>query len=413
MGNNGVKTSDDPSPGTHALVIATSTLPIHDGDGVPRFVLDLATALSKRYQVTLVAPYSRGSVRAESIGQVSVVRFRYFWPRRLHRLSDGGVVAVNLAASWLARLQVPFLIVAQTLAIRREVKKTGAKVVNAHWLIPQGLSATIACRLTGAKHVAHIHAGDVYFLKRVPLGGAITRFIMHRTEASFADGSHVSSALDELLGANVGTRIRPMGVWADEFRDTDLGRPIEGPYVVFVGRFVEKKGVTYLLRAMTRVREARPDVSLVLIGTGPLEADLKQQVEALGLGKSVLFTGPLSHEMVIGHLKNTAVACVPSIIDSRGETEGMPTVVIEAMAAGARVVGTDVNGIPDVLRDQGNGWLAQPADPDDLARCLLEALESPRGDAVAHEAWITAQAHDWAHVAAQYASVIDAVANEA
>ena len=79
----------------------------------------------------------------------------------------------------------------------------------------------------------------------------------------------------------------------------------------------------------------------------------------------------------------------------------------EAMAAGARVVGSEVDGIPDILKDAENGWLARPADSDDLARALLDALKHPVGDDIADAGEQTALLHDWHRVAEEYALVLD------
>lgn len=110
-------------------------------------------------------------------------------------------------------------------------------------------------------------------------------------------------------------------------------------------------------------------------------------------------------------MRSASVICVPSIIDSRGETEGMPTVVLEAMASGARVVGSNVDGIPDILRDAENGWLVEPADERSLADGILAACSDRRGQEIATEGVETARANDWVAVAKEYKAVLeDAVA---
>lgn len=392
-----------------SLLITTSTFPVHDGDGVPRFVLDLATALTTHFAVTVLAPHSSGASRSELIGNVSVRRFRYFWPARLQRLAEGGVVAVNLGGV-IARLQIPFLLAAEALATCRLLRETKAVAVNPHWLIPQGMTAAVARLFLGTPLVLHLHAGDVYVLRRLRFGRAIARFVTRRSEAILADGSHVRSSIDELVGWSTGARLRPMGVWTETFRRTPGAMTADHPYVLFVGRFVEKKGVTYLLQAMVEVRRQLGDIRLVLVGTGPLETTLRKEAADLGLFSAVTFTGPLPHSEIIKHLHGCRVACVPSIVDSRGETEGMPTVVVEAMAAGARVVGTDVDGIPDILKDARNGWLAKPADSQDLTRQIVAAMQDSSADSRARRAVASARDHDWGEVARQYASVINEVA---
>jgi glycosyltransferase involved in cell wall biosynthesis len=124
----------------------------------------------------------------------------------------------------------------------------------------------------------------------------------------------------------------------------------------------------------------------------------------------VAFLGPLSHSEVVEHLHRASVACVPSIIDSRGETEGMPTVVIEAMASGLRVVGSNVDGIPDLLKNRINGWLAAPADSKELAEALRAALSEP-SDVISQRAIADSAQHDWSKVADEYAAAVRSAGN--
>jgi glycosyltransferase involved in cell wall biosynthesis len=98
---------------------------------------------------------------------------------------------------------------------------------------------------------------------------------------------------------------------------------------------------------------------------------------------------------------------VPSIIDSRGETEGMPTVVIEAMAAGVPVVGSAVDGIPDIIRHGENGWLCREKDPEHLAETILAALDQSDDQRIRRAAAQTAEQHDWPRVAERYMEVFE------
>ena len=182
-------------------------------------------------------------------------------------------------------------------------------------------------------------------------------------------------------------------------------------YILFVGRLVEKKGIIYLIRALHEIRDAT-QTGLVITGFGPEEAALREEVRRLQLDRRVHFTGRQSHEQIVQLLHGCRVAAVPSIIDRHGETEGMPTVVVEAFAAGVPVVGSNVDGIPDVIRHTENGWLCREKDPRDLAAKLMTAIHCDR-QAVRSAATATANEYDWRRVAANYLAAIHEVVDGA
>jgi glycosyltransferase involved in cell wall biosynthesis len=181
-------------------------------------------------------------------------------------------------------------------------------------------------------------------------------------------------------------------------------------YLLFIGRLSEKKGTIYAIRALPRLLERHPELGLVIIGYGELEDELRAEVKHLGVEPFVVFAGRKTHEEIGRYLRSCRVAVVPSIVDSRGETEGMPTVVVEALASGTRVVGSRVDGIPDVIRHRENGWLCREKDPEDLADQILLALDEPDDSDVGRNSAATADGLDWSAVASHYARVFGELA---
>ncbi|MCH9648535.1 MAG: glycosyltransferase [Deltaproteobacteria bacterium] len=393
------------------ILVSTSTFPLQQNDSLPRFVFDLAVGLSAGGEVTALVPGAAGYPQRERMGVVDVERFTYFLPRRLQALAYGHGMRDNFRGSWAAKLQpLPFLL-AQALATRSVVRSKGVTVVNSHWLVPQGLSTALARgRQESFHHILSVHAADVYLLRKLPFGRALARFVLSRTDVVFADGSHVRDSLDELIGRPSGAQLQPNGVWVDVFRGHQDMEPVEVPfkegYLLFFGRFAEKKGITYLLKALPRVREKYPGLGLFLIGYGALESQIREEVASLGVADRVHFLGRQPHSEIVRYLKACRAAVIPSIIDQHGETEGMPTVVLEAMASGTRVIGTAVDGIPDVLRHQDNGWLCREKDAEDLAEKIIMALEDPRADTIVESALATADRFDWSCVAGRYVETI-------
>ncbi len=164
----------------------------------------------------------------------------------------------------------------------------------------------------------------------------------------------------------------------EDFDEDRLQKPIGIPLkgVVFA-RFIEKKGIQYLLDAARRLGD-RP-VSFDIYGYGPLELHLKQHAQKLGLS-NVRFRGAVSGKEQLAHVYRDADFLVaPCVEATNGDMDGFPTVILEAMAAGIPVIATSISAIPDYLRDGVEAILANPADPDDLCRAVERLLDmSPK-----------------------------------
>jgi len=142
-----------------------------------------------------------------------------------------------------------------------------------------------------------------------------------------------------------------------------------GPLAVCVGQLAREKGHLYLLAAWAQVRERVSDATLVLVGDGPLRAELEAAARRYGVADRVRFLGR-RHDA--HRLAGCADLCVLASL-----TEGMPNALLEAMAAGRAVVATRVGGIPDLVEDGHTGLLVPPAQPAALAEALVALLLDP------------------------------------
>lgn len=144
----------------------------------------------------------------------------------------------------------------------------------------------------------------------------------------------------------------------------------------FLGRLVEKKGVDLLISAIHLLINKGVPVRLQIMGNGPLESTLRAQVEALGLNEYVTFGGALPHHQVSSWFEHVDYFAFPGKVDSNGDMDGIPVVLMEAMMRGVPVVATRVSGIPELVRSNETGYLASP-DPEELAHTILTALSEP------------------------------------
>jgi glycosyltransferase involved in cell wall biosynthesis len=141
--------------------------------------------------------------------------------------------------------------------------------------------------------------------------------------------------------------------------------------VVFVGRFVEKKGIDDLLSALASIRAAKPRA--VLIGDGPLEPQMRAR--AADLGVQATFLGAQPPAEVARHLAASRMLVAPSRTARDGDTEGLPTTILEAAAVGLPVVSTRHSGIPEAVVDGETGLLGAEADPVALAGNIARLLD--------------------------------------
>jgi glycosyltransferase involved in cell wall biosynthesis len=200
-----------------------------------------------------------------------------------------------------------------------------------------------------------------------------------RVLAEMVLGLCASEELREMLVA--------LGVPADRLRVHRLGvdlsrfRPGERPRgecrVIMLGRFVEKKGFEYGLRAFAEVALEEPALSLSLVGDGPEESRLRRLAVQLGVAARVAFTGPLAPDRVADLLRTSHILLAPSVVDRHGNRESGLIVVKEASACATVPIGSRHGGIPEIIDDAVTGYLVAERDVPGLADRLRRLVREP------------------------------------
>jgi glycosyltransferase involved in cell wall biosynthesis len=165
-------------------------------------------------------------------------------------------------------------------------------------------------------------------------------------------------------------RVIPSGVDVRRFRPGDK-RPRS---CLAVGRFVEKKAPLTTLRAFAVATRDMPDASLDFVGDGPLLEQCRQEAEALGATGRVTFHGSLAHDRVRDLLAQAQFFLQHSVTDRQGNTEGLPTAIQEAMAAGCVTVSTRHAGIPEAIEEGVQGFLVEERDEEGFREAIRRAL---------------------------------------
>ncbi len=143
------------------------------------------------------------------------------------------------------------------------------------------------------------------------------------------------------------------------------------PLIVAVGRLIPKKGFNDLIRACVLLAQRGKSFRCEIVGEGPLENELRRQIDELGLQDNAVLSGAQPQSQLRQRLAAANVFVLPSVIDPDGGMDNLPTVIMEAMATGLPVVSTNIGGIPEMVIENETGFLAQPGD----AMAMADAIE--------------------------------------
>ena len=361
------------------LLIVTSTFPRWQNDTDPPFVFELAKRLTGDFDITVLTPGYPGALADEIMEGVKVHRFRYFL-KSLEILAGSEGILPTLKKNRLFFLLVPFFILAEFFALIRLIKENKPDIIHAHWLLPQGFVAGLAHKITGVPFVVTTHGADIYGLQG-KIATTLKGFALRNATTVTVVSKNIKKTIIEKFGHTIHAEVASMGVDSTHF-NPDKNDPqlreryeIKGPFLLYVGRLSEKKGVSYLLHAMPLVINRVPDCKLLIIGTGELRGELKHQADSLALQDHVVFTGAIPNNQLPAFFATADIFIGPSVVSSGGDTEGFGLTFVEAAMSGCFVVATDVGGITDIIEDGETGFLVREKDPQAIADVLISILE--------------------------------------
>lgn len=390
------------------LLVLTSTLPRWARDSEPRFVLDLAAALSDRFEPVILAPSAPGAAAAERINGVSIRRYRYAPLHSWERLASPGAIMPNLRRwPWLYAL-VPGFFLAQLAATVSLLRRERFDLVHCHWLIPQGLVLALASFFVAVPPaLVTCHGADAFTLDS-PAARRLKRWILSRFAAVTVVSREIGDKLNMLTGAPHSIAVSHIAMGVDAARFSAPGPSAEGtPIILYAGRIAAKKGVLHLVEAMADPRLRTRAVRLRIVGGGPLLEKIKATAAELGIAERVDFTGPVPQEQLVDEMRSATLFCAPFVVADDGDREGTPTVLLEAAACALPIITSDVGGCGDIVANRRSGWLLPPGDKAALVAAIEEALERPeqarRFGGTARE---RAKLYSWPAIADRYAAVL-------
>jgi len=396
------------------ILALTHIYPRNEGDNRGVFIRQLYDRMAARHSIRVLVPKTpepADPVRAK--GSPEVLPFGYFVPTRYARFGHGGALTGDQRLTRGSLAMAPLYGMAAALRVARLRRE--ADLIHAHFLVPNGSIAALA---KGKKPLAiSLHGSDVYIAERFrPLRRA-ARLALSRAAAIIPCSEDLAERVIALGAPASKVTVIPYGADSSRFRAADPARRTrlraelgldDRPVALFVGNLVPKKGVIHLLRAAALVHRKRPDAAFVLVGDGPLRSELATEAARLDLPDQFLrFVGARPWAEIPGWLAAADLFVAPSVVDAAGNVDGLPNVVLEAMATSLPVVASRVAGIPMAVADGATGLLTPPGDEPKLAEALLALLgDRERGRALG-EAGRKRLLEDltWERIAARYETV--------
>lgn len=387
------------------LLVTASTFPRWAHDTEPRFILDLCKALSTFYEITVLVPNTPGALDEEVIEGIHVRRYHYFPIHKWETLCYPGAIVPRIKEKKIRALLVPFLFISLFFNIYKY--KDQYDLVHSHWLIPQGIIQAFFKKpylVTGhGADVTSLNKGVVKYLKLRCLKKAKSITLVSnqlREELLRVDAFNLQNIKEKIKVVSMGVNIKDFG---ENYRIENFFNQGNSKVVLFVGRLAEKKGVSYLIEAMRNV-----DAILIIVGDGPLREQLKNQ--SLEYKEKVVFLGPKSHEDLKNIYASADIFVAPSITAKDGDKEGFGLVILEAMASGLPVVGSNSGGIPTIIKDGINGFLTEEKNSMDISEKINILLNNPNlYEKMCIAAINSAQQYDYKVIAEKYRMILEKI----
>ena len=388
------------------LVIGSVYPRYHEDAEVPWLRASIAHLKKAGVDVQLLVPAYKG-LKSHEIDGVKVNRFRYATANMEHLTGEEGAPSKIANNPLLQLLAVPYIISGffMCLSICRKWKPD---ILHVHWPFPHAFIALGAAKLFRIPMVLNFHGAELLLMRKKKWVRPFLKFAISQAKAVFANSSFTAGKIKALR--NVDVEWSPYGTTLGKADNLVSAHSITDKFkILFVGRHIERKGICYLIEAAKYLPADQFEIRIV--GAGNLTEKLKAQAveinhsnreteanlpfschseHSIEDAKSkdldfspapIVFTGKLSPADLETEYRNANVFVLPAIVDSKGDTEGLGVVLIEAMELGLPIVASNVGGIPDVVVDGETGILVPEKDP----RALADAFKRLAADSALTE----------------------------
>ena len=249
----------------------------------------------------------------------------------------------------------------------RKMKVSGAEHLHVHFVTLASVCASAAVELLGIPLSIHPHAVGLFKRDQKSVRRQLEEVARVTTISTFHQ-NYIANLCPAIAPEDV--NIIYCGIDIDRFQPLLDRSDNEVVHILSVGRLVEKKGFEYLIDACALLAKGGLDFACQIVGDGPLHEALQARIEGHGLQGLVTLLGPLEQASVLNLYQTSDIFALPCVVAHDGNQDGLPVVLLEAMACELPVITTPTAGIVDAVSDDETGLLVQERDAHDLARAL-------------------------------------------
>ena len=387
--------------------VITSVYPEFKGDPHGIFVHRLMREISKQgHEVHILAPYSGGKTDY-ILDDVKVEKFNYFYPKRFQRLCGRSGMIDNVKEGIFVKFQ--FLTFILFNVIYSCSKLNNMDIIHVQWPIPNGLGALFLKYIYKIPYINTIYGEEIYLSKRYHTMSIIKLLVNNSSKTIMISSGTLKVSLDEGLKKEK-FEIIPYGVDTEFFRPIKIEKNKEIFQILSVGYLIERKGFDYLIKAVREVLKTHSEVRLNIVGSGPLEIQIKKLIHQLKLDDTVKILDNVSDEELLELYNSSDLFILPSIVDSQGNTEGLGVVLLEAMSCKVPIIGTDTGGIPDIIDDGITGLLVSEKDIIGISKAIIKIIENEdlRVSIITNGYEMVKNHFSWEHIAKEYIYIYNA-----
>jgi glycosyltransferase involved in cell wall biosynthesis len=280
-----------------------------------------------------------------------------------------------------AGLVAPLYLAAARRALRRILQQREFDLLHAHWVVPNGLAAAPLSRRIPI--AVGLHGSDVFMAEK-PVVKSFVKRALDRVSLLTGCSPELVDRVCAVGFPKERSAVIPYGVDVEGFSPgaapsdgwrRKLGIPPQAPVMLSVGRMVTKKGYHVLLEIVEDLMSAHPDAHLILAGAGDRLQEFRSR--AVSLAERVHLPGIVLRDALPDLYREADLFVLPAVHDRKGNVDGLPNVILEAMASGLPVVASAISGIPLAIADGVNGFLVPEQDPQALKNALDSLLTAP------------------------------------